>query len=179
MTKSQCFYVVGHDSADGRLRMFGGRLALDWPTIRSQPVFKRAEKLFAPILEKLGARYVQNPLRDKILGGRLVSVHPLGGCAMGENAGQGVVDHMGRAFNPAGEEDGAVHEGLLVLDGSIIPTSLGANPLLTITALAERSMTLLARNMENDDIGERETTRAGEPSPLAVGGAGDEITRPG
>jgi cholesterol oxidase len=39
-----------------------------------------------------------------------------------------------------------VHEGLYVMDGSLMPRSLGVNPLLTITALSERAMLHLARD---------------------------------
>lgn len=55
--------------------------------------------------------------------------HPLGGCRMAESPDLGVTD-----------DRGAVHgyEGLYCIDGSIIPTSLGVNPSLTIAAVSER-----------------------------------------
>jgi cholesterol oxidase len=58
-----------------------------------------------------------------------------------------VVDHGGRVFDARrGASDQAVHPGLYVIDASIIPTALGSNPLLTITALAERAAELLVRD---------------------------------
>jgi cholesterol oxidase len=62
---------------------------------------------------------------------------------MARDRTSGVVDHAGRVFDASAAEPNASHRGLYVVDGSIIPRSLGVNPLLTITALAERSMTLL------------------------------------
>ena len=60
----------------------------------------------------------------------LVTVHPLGGVPMGTEFAEGVVDSYGQVFgNP----------GLLVVDGSIMPGPVGANPSLTIAAIAERS----------------------------------------
>lgn len=50
---------------------------------------------------------------------------------MGTSAADGVVDHSGRVFG---------WTNLMVLDGSILPRSLGPNPALSILALAERAM---------------------------------------
>lgn len=63
------------------------------------------------------------------------AAHPLGGCRMAESADLGVVDHSGAVFG---------YEGLYCIDSSIVPTSLGVNPSLTIAALAERCSDLLA-----------------------------------
>lgn len=63
---------------------------------------------------------------------------------MGRDAESGVVDHKGRVF--AGPQGTDVHGGLYVIDGSVIPRSLGVNPLLTITAIAERALLHLARD---------------------------------
>jgi cholesterol oxidase len=54
---------------------------------------------------------------------------------IGADAGSGAVDARNRVFG---------YENLLVLDGSVMPTNPGVNPSLTITALAERAMSLLS-----------------------------------
>jgi cholesterol oxidase len=63
---------------------------------------------------------------------------------MGEDASSGVVNHKCQVFDGKGRE--SVHAGLYVCDGSVIPRSIGVNPLLTITALTERAMVHLARD---------------------------------
>jgi enediyne biosynthesis protein E9 len=65
--------------------------------------------------------------------------HPLGGCRMAESPELGVVDHGGAVFG---------YEGLYCIDSSIIPTSLGVNPSLTIAAVAERCADRLVRRGE-------------------------------
>jgi choline dehydrogenase-like flavoprotein len=57
------------------------------------------------------------------------AAHPLGGCRMAASPDLGAVDHRGAVFG---------YEGLYCIDGSIIPTSLGVNPSLTIAAVSER-----------------------------------------
>ena len=79
-----------------------------------------------------------------MLGRNLVSVHPLGGCAMGDDASSGVVDHKCRVFDGGGD----VHKGLYVMDGSVMPRSLGVNPSLTISAISERAMSCFANELE-------------------------------
>jgi cholesterol oxidase len=64
-----------------------------------------------------------------------MTVHPLGGCCIGDEAGSAVVDSTGQVFS--GPEGNKVHSGLYVCDGSVVPMPLGTNPALTISALAE------------------------------------------
>jgi choline dehydrogenase-like flavoprotein len=65
--------------------------------------------------------------------------HPLGGCRMAKDVEQGVVDEHGRVFDERKkDQEQKVYEGLYIADGSIIPTALGVNPSLTISALSLR-----------------------------------------
>jgi len=70
------------------------------------------------------------------LAARVVSAHVMGGCAMAGEARRGVVDHRGRHFQL---------ENLSIHDGSVFPTSVGANPQLSIYGLAARNAALLAQ----------------------------------
>jgi choline dehydrogenase-like flavoprotein len=56
--------------------------------------------------------------------------HPLGGARMAESKDLGVVNHGCEAFD---------NEGLFCIDSSAIPSSLGVNPSLTISAVSERA----------------------------------------
>jgi cholesterol oxidase len=137
----QTFFAVSHDSASGRFSLEDGQLALAWADAKDEPVYARLDAILSRLVAASGGRYVKNPLAGTIMGHQPATAHPLGGCGMGRDRSDGVVDHKCRVFDgAAGASDTAVHEGLYVIDGAVIPRSLGVNPLLTITALSERAM---------------------------------------
>ena len=90
----------------------------------------------------LRGNFISNPTWSMFNLRHLITAHPLGGCPMGDDYLQGAVDPFGRVF--AG--DGSVHKGLYVTDGSVIPSALGVNPFLTISALTERFAERKIRN---------------------------------
>jgi choline dehydrogenase-like flavoprotein len=71
----------------------------------------------------------------KKLHAQLYSAHVMGGCGMGEDPTVSVVDSQGKHHQLA---------NLWIMDGSTFPTSLGANPSLTIYAMAARQANALA-----------------------------------
>jgi len=147
MHNTQTFLVMAHDDGKGRIVMNGDDIQVDWPGVAGQRVFKDIEANLIKAAGASGATYIRNPIQNTFLGKNLITVHPLGGCVIGLDRTQGVVDDTARVFDAASPDPQAVHRGLYVCDGSIIPRPLGVNPLLTITALSERAMIHLARDL--------------------------------
>ena len=130
--------AMGKDNSDARLVFDNdnGRLDLENDYSLDQQVFKdiiETMKLFAKEIGKNGEKSLMIPFWDQTRKTQFV-VHPLGGCSMGKSTAEGVVDSMGRLF----KGNSGVYDGLYVVDGSILPSSLGVNPSLTIAALAFR-----------------------------------------
>ena len=113
-----------------------------WPDVGSQPIFTRVNAMLKRAAEALGGTYVPNPIwNSELFRHPLITVHPLGGCVMGDASESGVVNDRLQVFADARGTN--VHPGLYVMDGAVVPRSLGVNPFLTISALAERAMALL------------------------------------
>ena len=74
----------------------------------------------------------------EILRTRVASAHVMGGCAMGEDVTTSVVDSTGAHHHVA---------NVSVFDGSIFPTSIGANPQLSIYGMTARNAQRLAHGM--------------------------------
>ncbi|MBD3275317.1 MAG: FAD-binding protein, partial [Candidatus Marinimicrobia bacterium] len=131
------YLVMTHDDRNGKLYLKDGRVRIDWEGVGKQSIFKKVSENLRKVTDTLGGTYIKNPTWNKLFRHRLTTVHPLGGCIMGESAEAGVVNHKGQVFSGSyGEE---VYENLYVNDGAIVPRTLGVNPLLTISALAERN----------------------------------------
>jgi cholesterol oxidase len=141
---TQTFLVMTHDKGEGKLHLKDDRLRVDWPGLGSEDIFERVEQNLEVASGALGATYVRDPIWTRLVGHKLITVHPLGGCPMGANSQSGAVDHKNRAF--AGTAGTETHDGLYVCDGSVVPRPLGVNPLLTISAIAERCCALLAED---------------------------------
>nr|AAZ66744.1 cholesterol oxidase [Streptomyces griseus] len=103
------------------------RVALRWTRDQNTPAVNAAKSLFDRINQANTTVY-----RYDLFGKQVkafsddFSYHPLGGCVLGK-----ATDLYGRV---------AGHRNLYVMDGSLIPGSIGVNPFVTITALAERNI---------------------------------------
>ncbi|MDE3132879.1 MAG: GMC family oxidoreductase [Acidobacteriota bacterium] len=73
-----------------------------------------------------------------------LTAHILGGAVIGADATSGVVDARQRVFG---------YHNLLVCDGAAVPANVGANPSLTITALAERALSFIPDKHEQEAPG--------------------------
>ncbi len=148
------YVLMGDDGALGSLQWHKDNsndgIQVNWPSLSSHSLFNNQINTLKGLLKtsNVGGTLLTNPMwkltsapqKNK---GPLLTVHPLGGCAMADNASLGVVNHLGQVFNSQSRT--TTHEGLVVLDGAIIPSALAANPALTIAAVSLRAIQLLIK----------------------------------
>jgi choline dehydrogenase-like flavoprotein len=147
------------DSVGGTVELdHGGKPVLDYPvTDYMWKGLRKAHHKMAELQFAAGAKSVMplhhdagfySTLKDcknaidtlptDIMRHRLLTAHLMGGCAMGEDVKTSVVNSEGR-FHHA--------DNLYIIDGSVFPTSIGANPQLSIYALALKQASTLAKRI--------------------------------
>lgn len=141
---TQAFLVMTHDDGNGKMSLEKDHLKITWKGLGKQPIFADVDQKLREATKAIDGQYVVNPTWTKLLNYDLITVHPLGGCVMGDDAQKGVVNHKGEVFS--GTTGADVHKGLYVSDGAVVPLPLGVNPLITISALAERCCELMAQD---------------------------------
>ena len=117
---------MGRDTPNGMMSLRDKWLELKWDMSRSKTYFDRVKTTMARLAHELDAEFEVNPLWYLR---KTITVHGLGGCPMGRNQDEGVVDSHGQVFN---------YPGLFIADGSVMPGPVGPNPSLTIAALSDR-----------------------------------------
>jgi choline dehydrogenase-like flavoprotein len=153
-------FGVGVDNSDGELLLDkDGKINLEKPynlDKPSQPVIydiidmmkefanqighNNTDSLFIPFWSK-----DDNDKNNKTQ----ITAHPLGGCPIGKDASTGVVNSFGNVYRSSKNQQ-ETYDGLYVVDGSIIPSALGVNPSLTISALAFRSAEYITNRLMNN-----------------------------
>lgn len=121
-------------AAEGTLRIVRSRWTGRLTTRRDEGPRPRATIPEATaIARRVAAKLDGEPLSGvpEILFDIPTTAHILGGCCMGRDASEGVIDANHEVFG---------YPGLYVVDGSAISSNPGVNPSLTIAALAERAM---------------------------------------
>ncbi len=141
-TRMMCIAGMGREESVGQFRLADdGELRVsrtDGRQFSDDPIYKDLRDSLSRFASHLApGQEFRAPLEE----GSPKSVactHPLGGCVMGKDASAGVVDEFGRVFQQPGSARPQFYEGLYIADASIIPTALGVNPSLTMSALALR-----------------------------------------
>lgn len=121
--------TMGRDIPDGNLFLDKeGYLECDWDIKKSREYYDRVLRIGRGVANAIHAEYMENPFYEYFK--QVFTAHPLGGCPMGRDENEAVVDSYGEVFN---------YPGLYVVDGSIMPGPVGPNPSMTIAAVSDRA----------------------------------------
>jgi choline dehydrogenase-like flavoprotein len=151
--KMMCVVAMGREASVGQFSLGSGPRETplrvkraDRILFHKDPIYEEIRKSLARLERQLSPpgkqEEFENPFLNKVTkeleADSIALSHPLGGCIMAKDASGGVVDEYGHVFDTSKTGPRPFYEGLYIADGSIVPTALGVNPSLTISALALR-----------------------------------------
>jgi choline dehydrogenase-like flavoprotein len=118
-------------------------LNIDFDLNKLLPLFTKMINSMERLAEEIGengSKSFSTPLWDSnnMSTNSTIVLHNLGGCSMGKDRNHGVVDNFGRVYKGDGIALTDFYPDFYIIDGAIVPTSLGINSSLTISALAFR-----------------------------------------
>ena len=147
---------MGTDTSDGEIKLMdnwknnANRNMNDWNVVNMDfdlnklaPLIERIRSSMQRLAKEIGEKgssSLSTPLWDPNNPSKNISavVHNLGGSCIGKDRNNGVVNNFGKVYKGDGVSLTDIYDDFYVVDGAIIPTSLGVNPSLTISALAFR-----------------------------------------
>jgi choline dehydrogenase-like flavoprotein len=130
-------YQVSPYAWDGLLRAFHSMAEIQFAGGAKEVMPLHSDARYVKNLAE--ARTLIDGLSLELYRTRLGSAHVMGGCAMGENAKNAVCDSLGRHHQLG---------NLSIHDGSLFPTSIGANPQLSVYGLTAQLATSLAERLK-------------------------------
>ena len=121
-------FAIRRDNANGRVRLKRGRLDIEWDYAReNRELTQKMLAAMQEVADVYGGTFA--PLITWNIFNRIITVHSLGGCHLSDSPQGGVVSTHGEVHG---------YPGLFVADGSVIPSSIGFHPVMTISAVSER-----------------------------------------
>lgn len=156
LANMMCVAVIGRSAADAQFSLGKGsretslRVARPNGTpFKNDPIYGEIKKTLDQFAAKLASRqpaprfitpWDTKPAKTLNFAPVALS-HPLGGCRMARSVEDGVCDQYGRVFDKSKKgQPNPYYKGLYIADAALIPTSLGVNPSLTISAVALRAV---------------------------------------
>lgn len=124
VARTQIYLIMSHDNNEATLTLEDDRCYLRFLGVGRSEHVKRLNEVLRQATNAVGGTLVNSPFYA-LLGEEEVTVHPIGGANMSsDGTGRaGATNQLGELFQG---DDSDVHEGLLCVDGAVVPTALGA-----------------------------------------------------
>lgn len=144
LNRTMIYMIMSHDDNQATLTLDNNSPYLQFLGVERSDHVQKLNKVLTDASRVIEAEFIPNPFSSEVLGQSEITFHPIGGANMSSDGTgvYGVTNHLGQVFKGSSAE---VYDGLIVVDGAVLPAALGCNPFATITAFAERSVRGVAK----------------------------------